>query len=238
MGLLGRIEDQQLGSRRDRFLDPIGMEAEIGIAVDDDRLSAGHRQQVLVHHEVGIEEDRFVAGIDGGEDRQQQSAADAAGDEHIADVAADLRRQIFAQPLAQRGDALRLRVAVVAGLDRLDGGVLGDIGHIKIRQADREVDRVLHLRRKVEDLADAGGIDAVGTVGDVVVGRTHRRDNSSRARRRPGLDGQIKFRTPGQWPMGITFCPWRPAHGFSGRCSTSQQPGSQPSSSRDWRAAT
>ena len=64
------------------------------------------------------------------------------------------------QPLAQRGDALGLRVAVVAGADRFDRGVLGDVGHVEIGQADREVDRVLHLGREVEDLADARGVDA------------------------------------------------------------------------------
>ena len=98
---------------------------------------------------------------------------DAAGDEHVADVAADLRRQVRAQPLAERGDALRLRVAVVARADRLDGGGLGDLRDVEVGQPDREVDRVLHLRGEVEDLADAGGIDAEGAAGDEVGGGAH-----------------------------------------------------------------
>ena len=121
--------------------DAVGVEAEIGIAVDDDRLAAGHREQVLVHHEVRIEEDRFVAGIDGRQDRQEQPAADAAGDEHFADVAADLGGQILAQPLAQRGDALGLRVAIVARADRLDRGVLWPISGTS--KSGRPIERLI-----------------------------------------------------------------------------------------------
>ena len=56
------------------FLDSVSVEAKIGLAVHGDGLAAGHREQVLVHHEVRVEEDRFVAGVDGGKDRQEERA--------------------------------------------------------------------------------------------------------------------------------------------------------------------
>ena len=84
-----RVQHQHLRLRRDRFLHPIGVKAEIGIAVDDVGAAAGHREQVLVHHEVGIEKNRFVAGINGGKNGEKEAAGDAGGDEDFADVAAD-----------------------------------------------------------------------------------------------------------------------------------------------------
>jgi hypothetical protein len=94
--------------------------------------------------------------------------------------------QIRAEARAQRLDPLRLRVAVVAGADRIDGGGFGDLRDIEIRQADREVDRVLHLRREVEDLADTGGIGRRGARrGDVVGG-------FSWVRRQGKVKGKVK----------------------------------------------
>ncbi|MGC3990072.1 MAG: hypothetical protein QM796_10415 [Chthoniobacteraceae bacterium] len=121
---------------------------------------------MLVHDEVRVEKDDLIARVHHGHDREQQRAADAAGDEHVADVAAVLFRQVGPQAFAERRDALRGRVAVLAVADGVDGDGLGGVGHVEVGQADREVDRVGHLCGEVEDLADAAGVDGVGAVGD------------------------------------------------------------------------
>src|SRR3712207_8996391 len=38
------------------------------------------------------------------EDREEEAPGDAAGDEHVADVTAHLRRQVIPQPLAEGGE--------------------------------------------------------------------------------------------------------------------------------------
>src|SRR5258706_13302552 len=133
------------------------MEAEIGVAVDGAGLAAREGQQVLVHDEVRVEEDRFVAGVDGGEDGEEEAAGDAGGDEDFADVATDLGGEIFAEALAQGGDALGLGVAVLAGLDSLDRGLFGGGGDVEIREADRKVARGLHPGAEGEKLWDSPG---------------------------------------------------------------------------------
>jgi cbb3-type cytochrome c oxidase subunit III len=68
-------------------------------------------------------------------------------------------------------------------LDGLDRGELGHLGHVEVRQSDREVDRVLHLRREVEHLADARCVHGVSALRDVI-GRgahgDHRTKNDKR----------------------------------------------------------
>ena len=87
------------------------------------------------------------------------------GDEHLAVVVAvlllDLRLELF----AQHGHALRQGVAVLAALDGVDRRPADRLGHVEVGLPDREVDRVLQLRAKVEDLADARGVEQTGAVG-------------------------------------------------------------------------
>ena len=74
------------------------------------------------------------------------------------------------QLLAQHGHALRQGVAVLAALDGVDGRLADRLGHVEVGLADREVDRVLQLRRQVEHLADARGVEQSGAVGKPVGG--------------------------------------------------------------------
>ena len=81
----------------------------------------------------------------------------------------DLRLQL----VAQRGHALRHRVGVLARAMASMRGVFDRLGHVEIGLADREVDRVLHLRGQVEDLADAAGIKSLRSFGKQAHGGKH-----------------------------------------------------------------
>ena len=54
--------------------------------------------------------------------------------------------QVGGDRLAQRRDAVRRRVAVMAVADRLDGGFLDVLGRLEVGLADAEVDDVAALR--------------------------------------------------------------------------------------------
>ena len=69
-------------------------------------------------------------------------------------------------------DALGWRIAIVPGADGVDGGGLGDLGNVEIRKADREIDRVLHLRREIEDLTNAGSINVMRAAGNCARSRS------------------------------------------------------------------
>ena len=44
--------------------------------------------------------------------------------------------------------------------------VLDRLRHVEVGLADRQVDRILHLRGQVEDLANAAGVEGTGAVGE------------------------------------------------------------------------
>ena len=90
-GLPARVAEahSETAYTTDRALDFFRREAKVRIAVHHHRLSAGHGEQVLVHHKVWVEENRFITWVDGGEDGEEQAAGDAGGDEDFADVVAD-----------------------------------------------------------------------------------------------------------------------------------------------------
>ena len=103
----------------------------------------------LIHHEVGIEDDHFVARIDQRQHGQHQPAAGAAGDEHLAVGVAVLRRRRGACSFSRSaGDALRRRVAVLAARESpRTAACLNRLGHVEVGLADREVDRIVHRCR-------------------------------------------------------------------------------------------
>ena len=70
--------------------------------------------------------------------------------------------------VAQHGHALGQGVAVLAALDGVDGGLADRLGNVEVGLADREVDRVGELRAQVKDLANAGAVEGLGSVGDPV----------------------------------------------------------------------
>ena len=142
------------------------MQAEIGIGIDGDGDGAAKLGQVVVHDEVGVEEEDFVARVEGGEEGEEKAGGGAGKDEDGGIVPAGFLDGSALEGCDEFGDALRGGVAVLAGADGVDGFFLEEVGDIEIRLADREVDGVLELRGQVEDLADAGGVDGAGMVGD------------------------------------------------------------------------
>ena len=66
----------------------------------------------------------------------------------------------------KRRNSLRQRVGVLPRLDGFDAGCFHFLRHIEIRLPDRKIDRILHLRRQVEDFADAAGIKGFRAVGE------------------------------------------------------------------------
>ena len=121
----------------------VGVDAEVGVGVDEDRRPAGQGDQVPVHDEVGVEDDHLVAGVDHAAEGQQQRPRRAGGDEHLAVGVAELGVDGGLEPAAELGDALGDGVGVPPALDGLDRGGLDRVGHVEVGQADREVDRVV-----------------------------------------------------------------------------------------------
>src|SRR5207244_313252 len=84
-GGVGRaVYQDDLGARRQGGADAVHVDLVVGVSIDEDRFAAGQRHQVRVHDEVRIEQDDFVAWIDGAEQGQDQAAAGAAGNDDLA----------------------------------------------------------------------------------------------------------------------------------------------------------
>ena len=93
--------------------DPGGIDAEVGIGVNQHRDAARQRRQVAVHHEIGIEDDHLVTWVDDAAKRQQQPARRAGGDEDLAVAVAELGVDRGLELAAQLGDALGDGIGVV-----------------------------------------------------------------------------------------------------------------------------
>ncbi len=164
----GAVEDDHLRPWGDRCRHAIHVDPEIGIRIDVDDFRPGYRGQRVVHHEIRIEDDHFFAGIQEHEHRQHDAAAGPAADENFAVVMTEFCRYFGLQLIAQRGNALREGVAVLAVLDGLYRRAADRFGRLEVGLADGKIDRIGQLRAQVEDLADAGGIVQAGAVGEPV----------------------------------------------------------------------
>ncbi len=166
-GGVGRAVDEDgLGPRGDRGGDLLEVEAEVGVGVDQHRGPAGQGDEVAVHHEIGVEDDHLVAGVDDAAEGQEQGARGARGDQDLAVGVAELGVDGGLDLAPKLGDALGDGVGVEAVLDGVDRGGLDGSGDVEVGQADREVDRVLHGLGHVERLADARSVDVLHPVGD------------------------------------------------------------------------
>ena len=118
-GLLGRIQDDDLGVRRDRALHHVGGQREVVPLVggDVDRLAAGIAHDVLERHPVGHRNDDFVAVIDQHLDgvEQRMLAADRGNAVLALVVGAEVGGVPLDDGIAQFGRAA-------------DRGVLGEVG--------------------------------------------------------------------------------------------------------------
>ena len=74
--------------------------------------------------------------------------------------------EFAAEPLPNRVQkfwtALCLRVAVAVLFNRFDRSALQHLRHRKVWLANREIDRILQMRREIEDLANATCINRLG----------------------------------------------------------------------------
>ncbi len=130
------------------------VDAEVRIRVDHHRHTARQPRQVLVHDKVRIEADHFIAGADQRAQRQHQGPAGPTGHEDLAVTRTVLRVDPCLQLFQQRTNPLRLRVGVVALLNRLVQGILDGLGRVKVRLADAEIDGVFHAGGEIEDLSN------------------------------------------------------------------------------------
>ena len=150
-GVLRRIEDDELGLRRDFCLEFVGVECEFARFLEIDR----HRHRAVGHDLRLIDRksrhrvDHLVAGA------VVRDRRDRVGDKRLGTGADDdvVRRNVDAAPAADiacsRGaqlvDAGRRRVAVLAGSDRRDPRVLNVHGRRKIGLSDAKRNDVLAL---------------------------------------------------------------------------------------------
>ena len=68
-------------------------------------MASGQGDQVLVHHEAGVEEDHFVTRFNQAAQRQHQPSAGTTGDHHPTVVVAVLRVDSLLQGFAEGRDA-------------------------------------------------------------------------------------------------------------------------------------
>mgnify|MGYP000038286660 CR=1 FL=1 len=110
---------------------------------------------VLVEHEVGVRDHHLVAGVEGGHQRQEQSARHARCHDDVLAVdfpSSKIGRQFF----SQLGDTPRRGVLVEALLGPVNGGLLDLRRDIEIGFADAQVDGVFCPLDHVEDLSYPG----------------------------------------------------------------------------------
>ena len=158
-----RVHQHRLGARRDQRLHALGRHAEVGIGVAQRALGADHLGDLRIHHEVRIRRDELVPRVQHGHHRQQQTTAGATGDDGAkilrGPLPADILLQMLPDGRMQFGNALGDRIAAAVLAHRVGRGLAHDFRHGKIRLPDREIDRILQVRRQVEHLADTRRVD-------------------------------------------------------------------------------
>ncbi len=150
--VVGRVEQQQLGARRDRGAQLRRVERVVGRAQRDDApLCARHRDARRVRVVVRLEGDDLVARTAQRDQRSRDRLGRARGDEDLGigvvvePVEAPLVR---ADRVAQLGHADARRILVVARFDRVDRGLLDDFGTVGVGKALPEIDRARRHRER------------------------------------------------------------------------------------------
>ena len=151
----GRVEQDRPGGRRDRGCHAVDVDREGGRRVDRHHPATEKLDERPVHHERRLKDDHLVAGINQRHQREHQRPARPARHAELPLGLARLAAGLGLEPLAERRNALRGRVAVFPGVGRRLGRLPGSRRHREIGLPDREIDRVVEPRRKIEGLADA-----------------------------------------------------------------------------------
>ena len=157
--VVGRVQDQPLGARRDRLLEVVRLELEAGLlgAADHDRGAAGEQGHVRVRHPVRRRNDHLVAGIERRHQRVVDDLLAAGADADLVGpvVEAVLARELRDHRRLQLGRAVDRGVLGLAGMDRGDRRCLDVVRRVEIRLASPEADHVppcrLQLTRQIAD---------------------------------------------------------------------------------------
>ena len=148
-GIVRRVDHDGARAVAERALQFVGIEAPIGFAQPHVfRFGAGEdriRAVVLVER---LEDDHLVSGIDTRQHHGHHRFGGPAADRdllvgvHRHAVAA---REVRGDGVPQRMGAVRRRILILFGLDRRAGGVLDHLRRLEIREALREIDRVMEF---------------------------------------------------------------------------------------------
>ncbi len=157
----GVIEDQDLGARRDRPLDPLRGQAEVRGGVDEHGGPVAELRKKLVEGEVRLGDQHLVPRVHEGGAGQEQPAGGPGCDERIAGVGAGAALQVLPDPIPQFGDPLGDGVPVGPLADRPDRRLPDRLRRREMRLAEAEVDHPLHRLDEVEHLPDARDLDVV-----------------------------------------------------------------------------
>ncbi len=144
-GVVRRVEEQHARVRRDGALERVGVERPVGRAqLHDASVRAGERDARGVRVVVRLEGDDVAPRLAQREQRRGDRLGRARGDQHLG-VGVVLERPplrlVGGDRVAELGDADAGWVLVVAGADRLDGGVEHLGGTVLVGEALAEVDR-------------------------------------------------------------------------------------------------
>ena len=138
-----RVQQDEACARRDGGAQRVDVEPVVGRPERDgsaDRAGEGGIGGVRVV--PGLERDDLVAGIAQREERRGEGFGRARGDQHLGvgiDVDAVEPMLMLGDRLAQLGDPDARRILVVAGTDRVDGGLGDDRRSVGVGKALPEV---------------------------------------------------------------------------------------------------
>ena len=121
---------------------------------------------MAVHHKVGVKNNNLVSRVDHTAQCQEQSTGCSSRDQHLAVGMPKLGIDGPLKRGPQLGNALSDRVGVMSSVYGLNCSGLDVFGNVKVREPDREIDRVFHRFGHVERLADSRGVDVLHPVGD------------------------------------------------------------------------
>jgi len=148
-GVARRVEDEQLGARRDGLAQLLRRDFEFGFVggVENHRLGPGELGHLRVAQPIRRGDDHFVAGLAGGIDDVEAGMFAAAVDDDLAWLVLDavVALELVGDSLAQFRDAAARRVLGEAVGQRLRGGVLDVLRRVEVRLTGAEADDILAL---------------------------------------------------------------------------------------------
>ena len=172
--IVGRIQQNDFGARRDRALHHVGGQREIVpfVGGDVDRLAAGIAHDVFEGNPVGHRHNDFVAVIDQHLDGIEQGMLAADGGDAILAlvVGAEVGSVALDDGVAQFGRAAYRRVLGEVVADGGDGRFLDVLGRGEMRLSRAQIDQVRAGRAKFIGFSgyrqSRGNFDALDPVGE------------------------------------------------------------------------